>query len=159
MNHVRSLTQAYSQAPWRRQMQLIGLFLLVLVLVAVVVGIYLNVTARAATIGRQILYMQADIENLELINTDLNTKLGVLTSAAEMEKRALEMGFQPIERDQALYIVVPGYPGRKQPILAPEPTPVIAISASLPPAFTESLLDWLWQRAAMISRLAAGDRP
>jgi hypothetical protein len=54
MDRVQSLTQAYSQAPWRKQMQIIGLFLLVLVLTALV-GIYLSVTARAAAVGRDLI--------------------------------------------------------------------------------------------------------
>ena len=44
------------QAPWRaamrQQMQLLGGVLLVLVTAAIVAGIYLNVTTRAATVGR-----------------------------------------------------------------------------------------------------------
>ncbi len=46
MERVYGLTQAYSQAPWRKQLQLIGIFLVVLVFFALVAGIYLSVTAR-----------------------------------------------------------------------------------------------------------------
>ncbi len=42
MDGVRQLTQAYSQAPWRKQLQILGLFLLVVVLAALVAGIYLK---------------------------------------------------------------------------------------------------------------------
>ena len=42
MNHLENLAQSYSQAPWRKQLQLIGLFSLFLVSVALVAGIYLS---------------------------------------------------------------------------------------------------------------------
>jgi len=143
MERVRNFTQAYSQAPWRKQLMFIGLFLLVVVFLALVAGIYLDVTARAATLGREIQLMQAEIENLKLANADLETKLAVLTSKGEMEKRARNLGFEPIEKDQAVFIVVPGYIPPQQPRLAPPPGPVRAVAADLPSEFTESLLDWM----------------
>jgi cell division protein FtsL len=145
MNSVKYLTQAYSQAPWRKQLQIIGLFLLGLVFTALVAGIYLNVTARAATIGREIFTMQGKIEDLQMANADLQTRLADITAASQMEKRARDMGFNSIEMDQSMYIVVPGYTGRPRAVLAPPPGPTRAISATLPPDYTESLFDWLWQ--------------
>lgn len=147
---VRTLTQAYSQTPWRKQLQVIGLFLLVLVFSAVVAGIYLSVTARAATVGRQIQFLQGEIEKNKQINLDMQTQLAQLTSSSVMEARALAMGFEPIEKDQPLYIVVPGYLGRQQVVLAPPPGPVKAGAPTLPPDFSESLLDWLQQRVLPI---------
>jgi cell division protein FtsL len=146
MDGVRQLTQAYSQAPWRKQLQILGLFLLVVVLAALVAGIYLNVTARAATIGREILWMQSRIEDLQLENSDLETRLAMVNSAAVMEQRALAMGFQPLERDAVTYIVVPGYVSRQQAVIAPPPKPVVVV-ANLPADYTESLFVWLEERA------------
>ena len=140
---VRKLTQAYSQAPWRKQLQVLGLFLLVLVLVALVAGIYLNVTARAATIGREILFMESRIEELDLLNANLETRLAMINSATVMEKRALSMGFEPLNRENITYLVVPGYIPRQQAVIAPPPAPLVAVAAALPPAYTESLFDWL----------------
>jgi cell division protein FtsL len=147
---VRTLTQAYSQAPWRKQLQVIGLFLLVLVFSAVVAGIYLSVTARAATVGRQIQFLQGEIETNKQINMDKQSQIAWLTSSAVMEKRALALGFEPIEKGQPLFIVVPGYLGRQQAVLAPPPGPVKAGAPTLPPDFSESLLDWLQQRVLPI---------
>lgn len=143
MNGVRQLTQAYSQTPWRRQLQLLGLFLLLVVLAALTAGIYLNVTARAGTLGREIQIMQDRIEELQLQNADLETRLAMLNSAAVMEQRALDMGFKPLERDGVTYIVVPGYVARQQAVIAPPPKPKTVVAASLPPDYTESLLIWL----------------
>ena len=61
MEQVRRLTkQAYSQAPWRSQTQIIVVFMLAVVAAALVAFIYLNTTAQAATIGRQIQEMQVN---------------------------------------------------------------------------------------------------
>jgi len=141
----RNIIQAYRQAPWRMQMQIIGLFLLVLVFTALVAGIYLNVTARAATIGRQIQEMQAEILVNRQLNADLETQLALLTSAEVMARRAEELGFRPAAAGEFFYVVVPGYSGRQPAVLAPPPGPEAASSPELPPEFTQSLIDWLRQ--------------
>ncbi len=146
MDRVRGFTQAYSQAPWRKQLQIIGLFLLLVVFVALIAGIYLNVTARAATMGREILIMQTKIEKLQLEIADLETQLAIANSAKEMKKRAVNLGFRPVEKDELTYIVVPGYIPRQRTILAPAPEPVVVVSAALPPDYTESLFEWLRKR-------------
>lgn len=145
MDGVRQLTQAYSQAPWRKQLQIVGLFLLVVVLAALVAGIYLNVTARSATIGREILSMQSRIEDLQLENSNLETRLAMVNSAAVMEQRALAMGFKPLERDDVTYLVVPGYVSRQQAVIAPPPKPVVVV-ANLPTDYTDSLFVWVEER-------------
>ncbi len=149
MDRVRNITQAYSQAPWRKQMQIIGLFLLILVFAALVAGIYLSVTARAATMGREVLPMQSDVEGLQLENADLTTQLAILNSANTMEARAQALGFKPVEKDQAMYLIVPGYVSNDHVVLAPPPAPVTAIAAALPPDFTESLFDWVRQHVSL----------
>lgn len=143
MERVQSLTQAYSQAPWRKQMQIAGLISLVLVFAALVAGIYLNVSARSATIGRDIQRMQADIETTSQTNADLQSQLAFLTSAEQMEKRARNLGFRPVQMDQPLFILVPDYTAREPVVLAPAPQPVVLSVNTLPPEYTESLLVWL----------------
>lgn len=145
MENFRNLTQAYSQAPWRKQLKFIGLFLLLVVFVALIAGIYLDVTARSATMGREILIMKKEIDSLELEVADLETQLAFMTSSDEMEKRALSLGFQPVEIDQAMYLIVDGYVSPEYVNLAPPPETVKTVAANLPPGFTESLFDWLGQ--------------
>jgi cell division protein FtsL len=143
MHNVQRFTQAYAQAPWRKQVQLIGIFLLVLILVALVAGIYLNVTARASTIGRNIQYMQATIDRLELENEDLDTQLAAITSNAQMVKRADELDFQPVSVDEIVYLRVPGYADRKTAVLASPVGPVKINEPTLAPEYTQSLFDWI----------------
>lgn len=74
MEQVRRFTkQAYSQSPWRSQTQFIVVFMLVVVATALVAFIYLNTTAQAATIGRQIQEMQVnlqDVQDIEYVPED-----------------------------------------------------------------------------------------
>lgn len=151
MENVRNLTQAYSQAPWRKQMMFIGLFLLVVIFAALVAGIYLDVTARTATIGREIQLMDEQIEALKLTNADLESKLAFMNSMEEMERRARSLGFERQEKEQAIFLVVPGYVPRQHVRLAPPPGPVKAVAAALPSVFTESLFDW-FQRSVLPMR-------
>jgi cell division protein FtsL len=146
MDQVNRLSQAYIQAPWRKQLQLIGIFLLGLIMVALVAGIYLDVTARAATIGRSIQEMRRNIESLRLSNADLEIRLASLTSSAEMENRALELGFTKIEPSRAVFLEIPGYVQRQPNIKAKPPGPTSSASSGLSSEYTQSLFDWLRER-------------
>lgn len=148
MKNIRRLSQAYSQTPWRRQLQLIGLFLLVLILGAMVAGIYLNVTARAATIGRSIQALRADSQVVERQNEDLRTQLALITSNSEMEKRAQAMGFRPVKMDdEVIYLVIPGYYGRSPTVLAQPPAAAaVSTTIQLSQEYTRSLFDWFVER-------------
>lgn len=147
MNSVQRFTQAYQQAPWRKQLQLIGLFLLVLIMGALVAGIYLSVTARATTVGRGIQEMRADIERIEREIEDLQTELAYILSNAQMQERAIELGFRPAEPGEAVYVVVPGYTRPEVVTLAQTPGPAVHRSSpALPEDYTQSLFDWLRER-------------
>jgi cell division protein FtsL len=143
MERVVGLTQAYGQAPWRKQLQLIGIFLVVLVFFALVAGIYLSVTARATTVGREIQGMQDEIDRLEQQNADLQSQLAFLTSSSVMARRAQSLGFTPIGMDDPVYIKVTGYQTRQPVTLAPGPVPIVSAAPMVPPEYTESLFQWL----------------
>ena len=158
----------YLQAPWRapmrKQMQMLGGFLLVLVAAAIVAGIYLNVTTRAAALGREIQQMQVrmagyrrlesipdpedvPVEELQQRIANLEAQLAYLTSYEVMEKRAEQLGFEPVSPDEMLYLEVPGYVERQEAVLAPPPSPVVVSAAGIPPEFKQSLVDWFKQQA------------
>jgi hypothetical protein len=120
----------------------IGLFLLVVIFAALVAGIYLDVTARTATIGREIQVMEEEIEALKLANADLESRLAFITSSEAMVQRARNLGFQRVELGETTFLLVPGYVSRQHARLAPPPGPVKTLAASLPSAFTESLFTW-----------------
>lgn len=151
MDQIENLTQAYSQAPWRKQLQMIGLFSLVLVFVALVAGIYLNVSAQTASTGREIQYMKSQIETLDREIEDMQSHLALLLSDNVMEKRAQGMGFEPIEMNQSEYIQVPGYHERQAVKLAPYTRPEAIKAPSMPEEYTEPLVDWIQDHLNWVS--------
>ncbi len=131
-------------------------FCLHLVLMAMVAGIYLNVTVRATLAGREIISLQATITTNQRVNADLETQLAGLISIEAMQQRAETMGFQPANPDDITYVAVPGYmaqsavdlstPGVNQPAV-----PIIL------PEYTESWFDYFMNQQA--SSASAGDQP
>ncbi len=142
MNNVTQIVQTVRQANWRVQRQWIGLFLLALVTVAMVAGIYLNITVRATLAGREIQMLQSDITTNTRGNSDLETQLAGLSSVESVQKRADAMGFQPADPGDIVYVMVPGYsPQRAVNLSSPQENS--APPLYLLPAYSESLFDWL----------------
>ena len=159
MHNVQKITQAYSQAPWRKQVQWIGAFLLVLVFVWLLAALYLDVTARAATIGREIQEMQMgqvetvntqpdlerrlSIEELKRQNANLQAQLAYLLSEETMKKRARMLGYEAIETGTLEYIEVPGYIPPQTVTLAPPPGPTVPGTETQVTIIKSSLLNWV----------------
>ena len=156
MNNVTHIVQRVRQAPWRVQRQWIGLFMLAMVMMAMVAGIYLNVTVRATLAGRQAITLETTISNNQRINADMETRLAKLTSIEAMRQRAEAMGFEPANPEDITYVAVPGYvaqsavdlstPGNEQPVV-----PIIL------PEYTESWLDYFMNQQA--ASASAGGQP
>lgn len=170
MRKTNRLTHAYSQAPWRKQTYMIGVILLFLVCAAIIAGIYLNVTARAAAMGRQIQEMQvrvygyhyltADagenyipIEELEQNIADLSSQLAYLTSYKMMKERLNKLDLIPIDAFSVVYLQVPGYVERQTTSLAPPPQPVVVNASGINPEFKESLFEWVIDQARKTAKL------
>jgi hypothetical protein len=158
MQRIESLTHAYSQAPWRRQMQYLVPFLLILVFAALIAGLYLRVNAEASTIGSDILEMQANISKIQRENSGLQAYLGELLSAGEMQRRASELGLEPIQMDQAVYIKVPGYVNRQPAVIAPSYQRQVVSATIRPPEYTEPLFPWLQKHIMTILLPAVENR-
>lgn len=139
----KNLVQAYKQAPWRTQIQWIGIFLLVLVGVAVIAGVYLMISGRAAATGRRIQSLEAEISALEMEINDLKTQYAQVSSAKSLSERAEALNMTLLDPLKAMYIEVPGYVPPSQPALAPPPTVEDISTPVLLPEFTASLWDWL----------------
>jgi hypothetical protein len=137
-----NIIHAYRQAPWRVQRQYVGAFLLMVIVVALISGLYLDVTARSALAGREIQDLRVEITTIQRINADLETELASLTSSSAMQRRALELGYRPVKPGELDYVFVPGF-------AAPEPDILLAAVDINPPVYrlpaqyTESLLEWL----------------
>jgi hypothetical protein len=131
----------YQDVPLRFQKQWISSFLVIVVMLSLVAGLYLNVTARAAIAGREIQNLEAGIVINERVNADLQTEIATLLSNNTLEERALAAGFVPLQRADLEYLVVPGYfPSQGANMNMPAANPdVLAMS----PEFSESLLSWI----------------
>lgn len=146
MYQVYQFTQAYSQAPWRKQIQWIGIFLLALILVAMVAGVYLSVSARSVTVGREIQKMYSDMEKARRDIEDLETQLAVLLASSTMKERAEKLGFRTVSADEVFYVMVSGYSKPEQITLAGPPGRTVPRAFTLSEEYSQSLLDWLRER-------------
>lgn len=155
------LVQAYRQAPWRVELQQIGFFLLVLVTAALFAGLYLYVSAETAAAGVKIQSLELDREILQRQIASLNTQLAFQTSARVMENRALEMGFEQFNADNADYIIVPSYAGRQTISMAFESGPKIVIQPLplIKPSYTQSLWDLFLREMLRFSKNPNGVKP
>ena len=115
----------------------------------------LNITTQANLAGRAIQNIRADILTNQRTNADLETQLAALTSTEAMQKRAQDLGFQPVDPTDITYVVVPGY----------QPKPAIDLTTNVPapantiilPEYTKSLLDWFTQE--LVSSAPSGGQP
>ena len=97
MENVTQIVQHVRQAHWRVQRQWIGLFLLGLVAVSMVAGIYLNITVRATLAGREIQLLQNQLIDNQRANSDQETLLAGLTSVTSMQQRSEAQGFKSVD--------------------------------------------------------------
>jgi cell division protein FtsL len=159
MENVTQIVQHVRQAHWRVQRQWIGLFLLGLVAVSMVAGIYLNITVRATLAGREIQTLQNQLIDDQRANSDQESILAGLTSVESMQSRAEAKGFKPADPGNITYVVVPGYipqtfvdmsqPGADSQGQSQKPV--------LLPDYTESLFDWITR--TLVSSTTAGGQP
>ena len=84
MNRLENLAQTHSQAPWRKQMQIVGLFLLFVVSVSLVAGVYLSVSAEAAAVGRDIQEKNELLDAYDREIEDMQSRLAAILSTEEM---------------------------------------------------------------------------
>lgn len=142
--NTNQLIQAYRQAPWRTQLQWIGIFLLILVLIASVLGLFLDITARSSTAGRDIQLMEDEILASEQNIASLTARLAEINSSANMRARAEKMNYVPMDPSEAHFMVIPDAEPRQSsldaPLFKPTEEPVL-----LQPEYTLSLWDWFNQ--------------
>lgn len=142
----KDLSQAYKQAPWRTQIQRVGAFLLVVVVIAVIAGLYLNISGQSAATGRRIQNLESELANLKRENNDLQTRLGEIQSVHELSSRLDSLKMRPLTIEEALYLEVPGYIPAGGPRLAPPPVIKAEPSPVLLPEFTSGFIEWLSQK-------------
>lgn len=142
--------QAFQQAPWRIQLQMIGKILVGCILAALVAGVYLNVSARTAAAAIETETLGIKRETLQRQVASLRTEIGIITSAREMKKRAEELGFIRSGVENTHYIAIEGYSGKQTEIAAPPITQVELPASILKPSYTQSLWEWLYEQMVVL---------
>ena len=143
--NTKSTPQAYKQAPWRRQMQVIGGFMLVLIVLATISGLFLSISGRAAASGRRIQQLEMRAHSLSLEINDLRTHLAQVSSANAMKNRIESLNMQTIDPHTAIYLAVPGYdPNLRNE--AQEAKEQEVEKSGLLPEYTSSLWTWLREK-------------
>ncbi len=140
---AHKLVNAYRQAPWRKHIQRLGVYLVILVGLALVAGFYLYVTEKAAAAGVAIQDLEWEKGRIDREIATMNTNIAYLTSNKIMKQRAVELGFKSSEPSNAVYIPVMGYQKRG---LTDLPTSTAAIGLPnniLQPMYTQSLWDMI----------------
>jgi len=133
--------QSARSIPLNIQRQWVILFAVGIAVVAMVAGLYLDVTARAAITGREIQRLEQSIAANRRANADYATEYASLMSNRVMQVRAREAGFEMLARDNVTYMVIPGYLSFDAVFFTSDEVVTGAISAS--PEYHESLFDWL----------------
>jgi hypothetical protein len=151
-----NLTQAFKQAPWRNQIQFVGLFLLALVVIVLVASVYLSISGRAAAAGLHSYSYSLERQDLERAIADYKAQIAIMTSASVMEKRAKDAGFQRIDPSQAVYVLVPGYSGRQPVVLAAPPGVSDSGISLVKTIYRQSLWDWLFSGINRLSDSVGG---
>jgi hypothetical protein len=148
--------QAFKQAPWRGQVQTAGLFLLGLMVVIVIASIYLSISGKAAAAGLGAYRMSSERQTLERQIADRKARIAVLTSVTVMEQRAKDLGFKRIDPTDAVYVLVPGYPGKQAVVLAAPPGIDESNRSLVLPIYRQSIWDWLFQGINRLSESVGG---
>jgi len=136
------ILQAYKQAPWRVQLQWIGLFLLALVLAAAITAVYLNISAQAATAGRMVQFKERDIDEINNEIAELTADVAAAHSTESLKQRAEAMGFSLMNSNEAVYLEIPGYDPNPDLVLAPPRANIISESPMIRSSYKSSLWDW-----------------
>jgi len=148
---VTRLVQAYRQAPWRTQRLWIVFFLLAMVAIGMVAGLYLNVTARAALAGREVQNLENAIAMNQRLNSDLQTQTASQLSTENMARRAEALGYEPATPENVEYVVVSGYfPPQAANLASGASDSPQAVAVD--PLYTQSLLDWVSEKIGATAR-------
>jgi cell division protein FtsL len=127
------ILRAFKQAPWRKQTQSVAVLAVILLVMAVLGGLYLTVAARAGTAGRDLQFYEQSQDELIRSNDELRAQLAELRSVKRLVDRAHALGYDPVPPDAVEYLVVKNYP---TPAAATPQPP----AAAAQPA---TLVDWL----------------
>ena len=139
---ARKNKQAYKQAPWRRQIQSIGLSLLPVVAIAIIISLYLIISAQAAAAGLHIMNLHYDEEEILRVIANRRTQLAWITSYSQMQKRAEILGYEVASESNVHFIIIEGYQGQNAVLIAPPPGFENKSASFINELYNQSLSNW-----------------
>jgi len=131
----------YQNYHLRFQKEWVTIFLAGLVILVIIAGLSLNISARRAITGREIQSLQENITTNERVNSDLRTNIAELLSSKSLQQRAEADGFVPVENTDLNYLAVPGYFSNQGVNLASQAPQ--ADDNEIPAEYSESLFTWI----------------
>jgi len=143
---TESLIQAYSNSPRRQKLQIIGSIFMAIVIAAVMLILYLIVSARVVSMGRQLQQAKDQIDQLVFQGVNYRNQIAQLTRFEVMEVKAIEMGFRPPYPGEVFYVPVPGYevgPGTRVEIQQDARPAVVNVNLL---EYHQSLIDWVGEQ-------------
>jgi ribosomal protein S8 len=152
---MKTIQSAYRLAPWRKQVQNILNVIIVLVFIASVTMIYLYSSAQMTKMKLEIQKLHEERSNLTRMIADYLTREGQITSFDEMEKRAQQAGYIPIDmNDEETYTYLPIAGFREDNYSGLDNVPRnLSIPVSIvKPEYTESLQRWLNEHVSIKKR-------
>ncbi len=149
---TESLIQAYSNSPRRQKLQIIGSIFMTIVIAAVMLILYLIVSARAVSMGRQLQQAKNEIDQLVYLSVNYRNQIAVLSRFEVMEKKAIELGFRQPYPGEVFYVPVSGYDQQIQPHYEAtnDGSPAV-INVNLV-EYHESLIDWIGRKLTSFLR-------
>ena len=151
--------QAYSNTPRRKQIQILGSFFLVLLILVVLLVSYLIVSSRVVSLGRDIQKAKNEIDEMEYENVSLQNEIASSATISEMEAAARAQGFHPAAPSEIFYVAVPGFErSRSVPVPSREEPQAAVINVNIP-EYHQTLLEWAIQETIVFSDAFEGLEP
>jgi hypothetical protein len=141
---AKKIKQAYRQAPWRRQIQSVGISLLPVIALVVVISIYLIISAQSAAAGLEIMDMHYQQEDIMRVIANQRTELAWKTSYTQMSKRAEQNGYEAAPAESVHFMSIPGYEGQNPVMLAALPGSDNKLGPLVNEYYQQSLWDWIY---------------
>ncbi|MCJ7716396.1 MAG: hypothetical protein MUO54_07740 [Anaerolineales bacterium] len=149
---TESLIQAYSNSPRRQKLQIIGSIFMTIVISAVMLILYLVVSARVVSMGRQLQQAKDEIDQLVYLSVNYRYQIAKLSTFEVMEDKAKDLGFRSPYPGEVFYVPVSGYDRQTQPFvdITGDASPAV-INVNLI-EYHESLIDWIGTQITIFLR-------
>lgn len=143
---TESLIQAYSNSPRRKKIQIIGGIFLVVTTVAVMLILYLVVTARVVSMGRQLQQAKDEIDHLVYLSVNYQNEIARLTRFEVMELKAQELGFRAPYPGEVFYVPIKGFDQQEKALVVIQNNTRPAVINVNLLEYHETLFEWIGNR-------------